>query len=84
MVEIKAPVKLKDLECKLGILFKSLVAEVSKKELLYTEKMVAINLKREESIVLMDAKDNLWELFKNRKGHYSLRKLKRKQHESEA
>jgi len=84
MVEIKAPVKLKDLECKLGILFKSLVAEVSKKELLYTEKMVAINLKREESIVLMDAKDNLWELFKNRKGHYSLRKLKSKQHESKA
>jgi hypothetical protein len=80
MVEIKAPVKLKGLECKLGVLFKSLVAEVSKKELLETEKIVAINLKKEESIVLMDAKDNLWELFKNRKGHYSLRKLKRRQH----
>jgi len=84
MVEIKAPVKLKDLECKLGILFKSLVAEVSKKELLYTEKMVAINLKREESIVLVDRDDNLWELFKNKKGHCNLRKLKGKQHESNA
>jgi len=75
MVEIKTPVKLKDLECKLGILFKSLVAEVSKKELLYTEKMVAINLKREESIVLMDRDDTLWELFKDKKGRYNLRKL---------
>jgi len=84
MVEIKAPVKLKDLEFKLGVLFKSLVAEVSKKELRGTKKIVAINLKREESIVLMDGNDNLWELFKDRKGHYNLKRLKGKRHESKA
>jgi hypothetical protein len=84
MVKIKAPIRLKDLECKLGILFKSLVATVSKKELLDTKKIVAISLKREESIVLMDGNDNLWELFKNRKGHYRLKRLKGNRHESEA
>jgi hypothetical protein len=84
MVEVKAPVRFKDLECKLGVLFKSLVVGFSKKELLDTEKMIAINLKREESIVLMDGEDNLWELFKNKKGRYSLRKLRGKQHESKA
>jgi hypothetical protein len=76
MVEIKSPVKLKDLEGKLGVLFKSLIAGVSKKKLLDTEKMIAINLKREDSIVLMDRNDNLWELFRNKKGHYNLKKLK--------
>jgi len=76
MVEIKAPVKLRDLECKLGVLFKSLVAEVSKKELLDAEKLVTISLKREESIVLIDGNDNLWELFKGKKGHYNLKRLK--------
>jgi hypothetical protein len=75
MVEIKAPIKLKDLECKLGVLFKSFVAEVSKKELLDDE-IIMISLKREESIVLMDGNDNLWELFKNRKGRYNLKRLK--------
>jgi len=84
MVEIKFPVKLKELECKLGILFKSLTGGVLKRELLDTEKVIAINLKRDESIVLMDKDDDLWELFKNKKGRYNLRKLKGKQHESNA
>jgi hypothetical protein len=78
MVEIKAPATLKDFEGKLGVSFKSLVAQFSKKELLDVEKMVVINLKREESIALMDRDDNLWELFRNNKGHYKLRRLKRK------
>jgi len=75
MVEIKAPVKLKDLECKLGVLFKSLVAEVLKKELVDTEKMVAINLKKGESVVLMDRNDDFWKLSRNGKGQYHLKKL---------
>jgi hypothetical protein len=78
MVEIKSPVKLKDLEGKLGIFFRSFVVGLQKKELLDTEKMIAINLKRQESIVLMDRDDNFWELFKNKKGHYNLKKLKGK------
>jgi hypothetical protein len=83
MVEIKAPIKLKDLECKLGVLFKLFVVEFSKKELLDDE-IIMISLKREESIVLMDGNDNLWELFKNRKGRYNLKRLKGNQHESKA
>jgi hypothetical protein len=42
--------------------------------------MIAIDLRREESIVLMDRDDNLWELFKNKKGHYNLKRLKGERH----
>ena len=82
MVEIKAPVKLKDLECKLGVLFKSLVAEVSKKELLDTEKIVAMNLKKGESVVLMDRNDDFWEVSRNGKGQYHLKRLNGKKHKT--
>lgn len=82
MVEIKAPVRLRDLEGRIGIVFRLLTGEGFKKELFDSDKIVTINLKREESIVLMDRDDNLWELFKNRRGHYDLRKLKGKQYES--
>jgi hypothetical protein len=54
------------------------IGEVLKRELFDTEKIVAINLKREESIVLTDRDYNLWELFKNKKGCYRLKRLKRK------
>jgi len=84
MVDIKAPAKLKKLECKLGILFKPLVAEASKEELLDTKKIVTISLKREESIALIDGNNNLWELFKNRKGRYSLKRLKGNWYEDQA
>lgn len=72
--------KLKNLEGRFHILFKSLMGEGSKGELFDTDKMVTINLKREESVVLVDRDDNLWELFKNRKGHYKLRRLKGRGH----
>ena len=78
MVEITSPVCLRDIEGKLGILFKLLTAEGSKKELLDTDKIVTINLKREESIVLVDRNDNFWELFRNKKGHYNLKRLEGK------
>jgi hypothetical protein len=84
MVEIKAPLRLKDLEGRLAILFRLLIGDGSKKELFDTEKMVMIKLKRQESIVLMDRNDNLWELFKNKKGHYKLKRLKGKQYENKA
>jgi len=80
MVEIKAPVRIKDLEGKIGVAFKLLSGEGFKKELFDTDKMVAINLKREESIVLMDRSDNFWELFRNKRGRYNLKKLKGRQH----
>lgn len=82
MVELKFPVKLKVLECKLAILFKLLMVRFSKRELLDTEKIITIRLKREESIVLMDRDDNLWELFKNKKGRHSLKNLKENRYEA--
>lgn len=75
MVKIKAPIKLKNLEWKLGVLFRSFVARGSKRELLDTEKMVAIDLKKGESIVLMDRNDDFWELSRNGKGQYHLKRL---------
>jgi hypothetical protein len=78
MVEIKSPVRLKDLEGKFGILFKVLMAERLKKELFDTDKIVAINLKREECIALIDKNENFWELLRKKKGRYTIRRLKNK------
>jgi len=80
MVEIKSPVCLRDIEGRLGILFKLLMAEGLKKELLDTDKLIAINLKKEESVALMDKNDNFWELFRNKKGRYFVRRLGNKKH----
>lgn len=77
MVEIKSPVRLKDLEGKAGISFKALIgAEGSKTELYDTDKMLMINLKKGECIAYVDKKDNVWELSRNEKGRYNLRGLK--------
>jgi len=56
------------------------MVEVSKKQLFDNDKMVAINLKKEESIVFMDRNDNLWELFRNKKGRYFVRRLEDRKH----
>jgi hypothetical protein len=77
MVEIKSPIRLKDLEAKAGISFKTLIGgEGSKTELYDTDKMLMMTLKKGECIVCVDRKDNIWELYRNQKGRYSLRKLK--------
>jgi len=78
MVEIKSPVRLKDLEGKFGILFKVFMADGQKKVLFDTDKMVAINLKREECIALIDKNENFWELLRNKRGRYTIRRLKSK------
>jgi len=80
MGKISSPLWLKDVEGKLGVLFKLLTAEGSRKQLFDTDKIVAIDLKKEESIVFIDRNDDLWELSKNRKGHYVLRILREKKH----
>ena len=41
-----SPLRLKDIECTLGVLFKLLMVEVSKKQLFDNDKMVAINSKK--------------------------------------
>jgi hypothetical protein len=78
MVEIKSPVRLKGLEGRFGVLFNAFMAEGQKKVLFDTDKMVAINLKREECIALIDKNENFWELLRNKSGRYTIRRLKSK------
>lgn len=79
MVEIKSPVRLKDLEGKAGIAFKALFGiEGSKKELYDSDRMLLISLKKGESVAFLDGNNDIWELSRNNKGRYNLRKLKMK------
>ena len=79
MVEIKSPVRLKDLEGKAGIGFKALLGlEGSKKELYESDRMLIINLNKGECIAFLDKMNSIWELARNKKGRYSLRRLKDK------
>jgi hypothetical protein len=75
-IEIKSPVRAKDLEGKFHVLFKTLVgADGSRKELFDTDKMVTLNLKKGEGIALIDEKGRFWELYRNSKGRYFLKRL---------
>jgi len=75
MTEIKSPVRIKDLEGRFGISFKGFMAKGSKRELSDTEKVVVIKLEKEECIALIDANDNFWELCRNKKGRYGIKRL---------
>ena len=78
MVEIKSPVRVKDLEGKAGVAFKALLGlEGSKKELYDNDRLLIINLDKGESIAFLDREDNIWELSRSRRGRYNLRKLKK-------
>ncbi len=78
MVEIKSPIRLKDLEGKAGVAFKALLGiEGSKKELYDNDKMLIIKLKKGECIAFMDSENKIWELSRTAKGPYTLRKLKK-------
>lgn len=77
MVEIKSPIRVKDLEGKAGVAFKALLGlEGTKKELYDSDRLLIINLQKGECIALLDREDNLWELSRSRKGRYNLRRLK--------
>lgn len=77
MVEIKSPIRLKDLEGKAGVSFKALLGlEGAKKELYDSDRLLVINLDKGESIAFLDREDNIWELSRNRRGRYNLRQLK--------
>ena len=79
MVEIRSPVRLKDLEGKAGIGFKTLLGlEGSKKELYESDRMLIIKLNKGECIAFLDREDSVWELSRNKQGRYSLRRLKDK------
>jgi hypothetical protein len=77
MVEIKSPVRVKDLEGKAGVAFKALLGlEGSKKELYDNDRLLIINLDKGECIAFLDKEDNIWELSRSRRGKYNLRRLK--------
>jgi len=76
MVEIKSPIRLKDLEGKAGVGFKALLGlEGSKKELYESDRMLIINLDKGECIAFLDREDSVWELSRNKQGRYNLRRL---------
>jgi hypothetical protein len=78
MVSIKSPVKVKDLEGKVGLAFKALLGiEGSKKELYDSDKMLVITLDKGECVAFIDSENCIWELSRSIKGRYSLRKLKK-------
>ena len=77
MVRIKSPVRVKDLEGKVGLAFKSLLGmEGLKKELYDNDKLLVIDLEKGECVAFMDSENCIWELSRSVKGRYSLRKLK--------
>jgi hypothetical protein len=76
MVSIKSPVRIKDLEGKVGLALKALLGvEGSRRELYDNDKFLIINLKKGECIAFMDSENCLWELSRSIKGRYSLRRL---------
>ena len=78
MVKIRSPVRLKDLEGRVGVSFKALLGiEGSKKELYDSDRMLILTLDKGERIAFLDRDDNIWELSRNDKGRYNLRRLKR-------
>jgi hypothetical protein len=78
MVEIKAPIRVKDLEGRAGVSFKALLGlEGTKKELYDNQRLLVINLSKGESIAFLDREDCIWELYRNKRGRYYLKKLKK-------
>jgi hypothetical protein len=78
IVEIKSPIRVKDLEGKAGVAFKALLGlEGAKKELYDSDRLLIINLEKGECIAFLDREDTIWELSRSRRGRYNLRRLKK-------
>jgi hypothetical protein len=78
MVSLRSPVRVKDIEGKVGVAFKALLGiGGSKKELYDNDKLLVINLEKGECIAFIDNENCIWELSRNMKGRYSLRKLRK-------
>ena len=81
MVEIKSPIRLKDLEGKAGVAFKALLGlEGAKKELYDNDRLLIINLDKGECIAFLDEEDTIWELSRNINGRYNLRRVGKPKH----
>ena len=78
MVELKSPTWLKHVKGKFAILFNLLSINYKKNELNDTTKIVTINLKKNETIALIDKKGDFWQLKRNKNGKYTIAKLKNK------
>jgi len=76
MVKMLSPTRLRSAKGRLAILCRLLMARISKIEFFDTDKVVVINLGRQESIAFVDRNDDLWELFRNRKGRYFVKRLR--------
>ena len=55
MVEIKSPTNIKEIEGKLGVSFKGITGKGGRRELYDPDKLVTIQLKKGEAIVLLDS-----------------------------
>lgn len=78
MVEIKSPIRVKDLKGKAGIAFKALLGlKGSKKELYDSDRLLIIKLERGECIAFLDREDGIWKLSRSRRVRYNLRWLKK-------
>jgi hypothetical protein len=77
IVKIESPRVLKDWEARLGISFKEIVGKGGKKEMFDTGRMI-IQLKERERVVLIDNAEKMWELSRDKRGIYHIRKLLKK------
>jgi hypothetical protein len=76
MVKIVSPARLRSWKVRFAVFWRLLEGKVCRREIVDVDRVVAIDLRREESIALMDRNDQMWEVFKNRKGRYVVRRLR--------
>jgi hypothetical protein len=76
VVKVTSPARLKVVKIRFAIFWRLFEGRICKKDIMDTNRVVAIDLKREEAIVLMDRNDQMWEIFKNKKGRHIVRRLR--------
>jgi dTDP-4-dehydrorhamnose 3,5-epimerase-like enzyme len=75
-IDIKSPVRVKDLEGRVGASLQALVdAQGSKTELYDTDRMNIIDVKKGECVALVDARGRFFELCRKENGRYTLTRL---------
>jgi hypothetical protein len=74
MVKIKSPPTIKEIEGKFGVSFKGIVIGGKKTEVLDADKVI-IELKKKERALLIDANDKFYEIYRDKKGYYQIRKI---------
>jgi hypothetical protein len=73
MVKISSPARKKSL----GVKIKKLLGfEVSKNDLFDSNRLLLLDLEKGDAVALIDRKDNVLELSRNRRGHFDVRELR--------